>query len=1251
MDGATKGPLVRLMGLDESEWIPSEWIESWKSTKGFKNGDGPFKEKMVQNIENKQYNIEISKSMLGESWKYLNCQFHSVSNSILSCLWADAWKISKPMEYHDEASETKDDVIDYKPLDPYVHGVIIPVCKAEKYKFWSNQFHEGNTTLAEWKKSCEVVKNSSILKNVTPTKKVESKENEKESEEINVEESEPDGLPKRLKPKDKLKNRQKLLNPLSQCDFPFEWNDAWKFPKSQPKEDHWETSNSEWMETWRVATLQRHHNRLALKSNSHLFAPLLNADEVPPWCRTWKFINLLPRQYKPFWDKDHENFEVEIWPPPVTEYVPPSNSAEEEEPDQSVSWRICGPQPLEWDDTPKVFVNRKDEVLWSRRSCNNGLYSCLNLEILSQTLWARSWRFRNLESTSSSLTMPKTDTTKSHLFSEMEKTKPFAPTWSKSAKLATSQPQAKSGPTSGVKGIVEAENMSFKLVDSWMLSNDLSSQMGKVSWAEWVNSWRFLLPSYSPQKKDLSSQEVEMAERPEVTVYDNKELRNQWEIRANEFSKRDQEERSRMEKSALNGLFQEWNYRLAVRTGLPTSGEKKGKVMSDFRKYVVTAPTVEQDEKALQAKFKVVIPPRKPAPPPPPPPAPKKREPRPPPPARKERPKPDERKPARAPQPARKPSAPTPEKAPSQPAKPMAAPAAIPAAYKDNLSQAGWNESWKMLKPLINMERVLGTGRDASDLNVHKYRPVQHSLDEMLPPSSEWNKSYTSLKNDMHKNDRKEQKPWRSFQEPENLSGSEWEQSWKMQNFEFQQQVEAWGLEWSGFCRQPRDRISDNTQQRGDAPQGWEESWKSFKPQPKQEGEHLESEDYWSKEFLDLYKHGVFCPGWNDSWKVPEVQTHMNALEEVYLKDWAESWRCSRHHSWCKESSHLRHRLHALLMSKRMMCNKRKTSQLQEETAAEWAESWMCLKGQTQEKEEDESTSAEVDVSHVPLHLQFHMLNTKIPGWDKSWSVAKTPSPGDEKQGKPQWRNSWKISNSNPVGSSKTQQQDIVCWSSEHRSFRYTESETDYITPGEWSASWQTMKPPAESETKPQQELAEVQNGHPIHALLFMHLLKIPLLDWNDSWKFSNKQASSNTLSLSRWSESWRFSNPNHPEEENYRQKGNGRRHQNGPFKVDPQFTEWGESWKYLKSDSLKPDMPREDSGEWGESWRVLNPQLYLKKEAWSEQESAGEFDDLRLQLSFLLKEDKKVFSPEFSMPEWNESWKFLKLEGEHDRK
>lgn len=212
--------------------------------------------------------------------------------------------------------------------------------------------------------------------------------------------------------------------------------------------------------------------------------------------------SILPRQYKPFWDRDHENFEVEVWPP-MSEYVPPSYSVEEELSEWSLSWKICIPQRLEWDDIQTVF-NCKDEVLWSRRQCSNYDYSLLSTEILSEKLWGRSWRFMKGHELSL-LKAPKTDKTKWHLFSKIDKTNPFAPTWSKSAKLAKTQPRGKAGSTSGAESKVEAGNISLKWVESWTVSNDsLNSQMGKVSWSDWVNSWRFLLASYSPEKKELS---------------------------------------------------------------------------------------------------------------------------------------------------------------------------------------------------------------------------------------------------------------------------------------------------------------------------------------------------------------------------------------------------------------------------------------------------------------------------------------------------------------------------------------------------------------------------------------------------------------------------------------------------------------------------------------------------------------------------------------------------------------------------
>ncbi|XP_062384353.1 uncharacterized protein LOC134071588 [Sardina pilchardus] len=740
---------------------------------------------IAQTDESEDDDIKQSIWKWGESWKYLHHQFHippppPPPKTSDSPGWDEAWRISRPLECHYEPSESESDETDYnEPLDPYIHGVIMPICKTEKYQFWSAQSCEGIPALAEWEKSWEVVKNPLFLENVKLQEEVESIEEEMESEEmeseemesdeIEVEESEPDGLPKRLEAKDKYKNWLKHMSALSECDFPSKWKEAWKSsiskpcfgqrhlpnnhkhrldhktihwvepdntvaltgpvtpesplmkrdftdwdeswkcssfqssfrpsatewknssclgyalrirreqrikevgnekyeddsdkydifglpkrgmkpemqgnytispeckesckslthqtrteeirarpnqskpfreyetsesdwaeafnftngtlnqdcslwhqgwsstdifrqekwitqlkvlneeephngssrltewtdswrstsrqniredataaqpshqPAQQPQQysspssadwkDSWRSSStqfrqtihdvtpmtkrpnfsgfnrydkisednrikkhmeiqpgkslhrdlqagkfsislnpdvfkesvtpSEWIESWRVATLQRHHHRL--KSNSHLLALIVEAEELPSWCRTWKFINLLPWQHKPHWDKDHETFEVEIWPPPVPEYIPPTPHIveEEEEPAQCVSWRICSPQPPEWDDTPTLF-HRENEVLWSRRRCKNDLYFCLNTEILSQELWGQSWRFKKLESSPkpqpepepSLVIMSKRDKIKVDIHSQMEETKPFAPMWARAIKLS-----------------------------------------------------------------------------------------------------------------------------------------------------------------------------------------------------------------------------------------------------------------------------------------------------------------------------------------------------------------------------------------------------------------------------------------------------------------------------------------------------------------------------------------------------------------------------------------------------------------------------------------------------------------------------------------------------------------------------------------------------------------------------------------------------------------------------------------------
>ncbi|XP_063067731.1 uncharacterized protein LOC134459340 isoform X2 [Engraulis encrasicolus] len=750
-----------------------------------------------------------------------------------------------------------------------------------------------------------------------------------------------------------------------------------------------------------------------------------------------------------------------------------------------------------------------------------------------------------------------------------------------------------------------------------------------------------------------------MTERAEVTIaLDGQQLRDQWETRSNELKEKGDLERSRVKKSALNGLFQEWNFRLAQRQGV--TGEKKGKDMSDFRKIVITPPEVEQDEKALQAKFKVARPPpRKVAPPPPPPP---KREPKPPPPNRERapQPKPEEKKPAaRTPQPGR-----APQPAPSA----AGAPAVTKkVAYKDNLSQAGWDQSWKILKPLMDMEMAMGAGKKEAKggkFDAHKYRCVQRSLEETWSASAEWNKSSPLPKNEVQKHHPKSQKPMKSVQQPESFSANDWAESWKSQNPVFQQQEEAWGQEWSGYCVHPKDKTS-NAECKGENPQGWEESFKSFKYEPKKEEEHVESEDYWKKKELRLYKKGLFCPGWSESWKSPEMKNgpskvtqngnNHSAIVEVYLRDWAESWKACRNHSWSKESSLQRYRIYFHMMSKRIMLNNVRSFQLEEQVpTAEWTESWKVAKGQTQAKDTHEVSAAqEVDISQVPLQLQFHMLNTKFPGWAKSWSVAKPPSGGDgAAQPSPQWKNSWKLSNPNPsAGDGTKASQDVACWSDEHKNYRYIQSDVEeYVTPSEWSECWQTVKPPPKAEAKP-----EPTEGESIlHSHNHVHIGQYPLLDWTDSWKFTSKRTKSYTVSLSRWGDSWKFSNPNDEhmlqgEKQVHKLRVKGHRYPESAAK-EPEVAEWATSWKHMTPDSPKPDAPREDSGEWGECWRLSNPQLFLKKEAWSEQEHSEEHQDLTLQLSFMAKGDKKVFNPEFSQPEWNESWRFMKQQAEHRR-
>jgi len=722
-------------------------------------------------------------------------------------------------------------------------------------------------------------------------------------------------------------------------------------------------------------------------------------------------------------------------------------------------------------------------------------------------------------------------------------------------------------------------------------------------------------------------------DRAEVTVYDGDQLKNRWEKMAQESSEYDRQEKERKEKSALNGLFKKWAVDLAVRSGAPAS---KGKEMSDFRKIVVEAVELDLDmskyeESLNEAKIRVAPRPKpKPKPPSPPP----VRRPAPPPQPRKDRaPKPVEKKPE-------KPQM-TPPKKPEPPKlkhveKPKHEPLKLE-KIEPIKPAVGWGESWQMVK-----SPRLQTGQEsmaAKQTNDKMYKALGYDMEKKWgSPAESWKESWKQLKIMSEPASTKdmsffeimsEGKWWRTLEEVENVSLPGWADANKTFTIVFEQTREEWNEGWAQYKHEPSDKLelALPMEDRNYQP-GWEGSWKSSKAEPKQ------------KVMSEFQIPNVFLPGWMDAWKTADKHVQRaSESSQPSMKDWHNSWSYCQEHKWWSASTKSRYRHYAMMMSKRKQSNELRSSLIEDGVPSEWMESWKSTKPKAQpQSEAPHEPVANMDMSDVPLQLQFHKANIPFSTWRESWRMCCTHGAGEEQSSSPEWKNSWKLS-SPPLKAQTKEHRDVLCFSTEHKTHRDmgVEHAEDAMLQNEWSESWQITKP---SSPQPQGESNVSDSKYDVSK----HLLPVVSpLQWTDSWRFTPVPSPPSSYSLARWSESWKLSNPNQPESQSFRQ--NGPKHHRYLQDLELPGPEWPNSWKYFKSDKLDPNMTREDSGEWGQCWRVLNPQLYKKKEAWCDQVSVEDSKDVGLLLSFLAKEDRTILDLDLSSSEWTESWRLPKQE------
>ncbi|XP_041741480.1 uncharacterized protein LOC121573500 isoform X1 [Coregonus clupeaformis] len=586
----------------------------------------------------------------------------------------------------------------------------------------------------------------------------------------------------------------------------------------------------------------------------------------------------------------------------------------------------------------------------------------------------------------------------------------------------------------------------------------------------------------------------------------------------------------------------------------------------------------------------------------------------------------------------------------------------ITETIQDKAFLPGWTESWK-----VAGENVQNSGRCLRDWHESWSLCQEHhwckapigsqlmskhvlsdellisQLDEEIPSSSDWIESWKSVKS--HPQSQESQSEAKDTESEVEMSHvplhlqfhklntpfSNWHESWKMSTANNEAIEGGWKGSWK-ICSQNQNQNDTKAQRdvvflsnmyktqrfRGvdSMPQSeWSKSWKTPKP-----------------------PQHTFLPGWKESWK---------QNSNPYWKDWRESWSLCQEHHWCKSSMDSQYCHHAMMMSKRMLSNELLSSKLDEEipSSFEWIESWKSVKPQSQsqsDSEETESvTESEVEMSHVPLHLQFHKLNTPFSNWQESWKVSTAQAvAGEDEQQHPstEWTDSWKISWPNLNKNDSKPQRDVTFFS-RHKTERFLS--VDCMVQNEWSECWKTIKPTQYTETREEEE-EEEEDSYSDSSKHLSHLIEIPLNDWAESWRFKPLEESptppkrAQPLTPKPEEEMLQSSTPSPPQ----------------PYKDNLNLASWGDSWKSLKPP--QKEVPSEKKwwrafkqdrnlpfNEWAKPFKcrplLFSRLLHTQTTSW--QQGWPAFS--REQSNKLL--NAKPLDDEVNLPEWEDAWKTLK--------
>ncbi|XP_019908571.2 uncharacterized protein LOC109616551 [Esox lucius] len=507
--------------------------------------------------------------------------------------------------------------------------------------------------------------------------------------------------------------------------------------------------------------------------------------------------------------------------------------------------------------------------------------------------------------------------------------------------------------------------------------------------------------------------------------------------------------------------------------------------------------------------------------------------------------------------------------------------------------------------------------------------PPKRAKPQVIKPSGGWNESWKCLK-PPEQEVLSQEKRWRDFKGDRYLPLSDWARPFRCRPLLFSnmlhQQTEYWQLIWSSFSREQNKKLLKAKHLVDEVNhQGWENAWKTFKP---------------SSEKLivpETVKLKVFLPGWDESWKVA-CFTVQNSVQ--CLKEWHASWRSCQEHNWGTRDSQL--------MSKWMLSSELLGSQLDEEIPilSKWMVSWKSVKPQPQSQEsqmDTKETESEVHFSNVPLHLQFHKLNTPFSNWHLSWKVSTVDN--DVNGGG--WKSSWKICRHNLNINDTKSQRDVVCFSTKHEIQRFLGIHC--MIWGEWSEGWKTIKPLCYTETK-EEENENLEDSYNDFSKHVSYLIEVPSNDWVESWRFKPDKLCT-TL-------------PKREQPLAQKPKENLRVNTSSPLQLYKDIfiqASWGDSWKCLKPPKKEVQFQKNNLrgfkqdrdltlNEWAKPFKcrplMLSHMLHKQTTLWHQNWSTFNWKQRNILLN------AKPLGNDTNLPEWKDCWKTSKpLIKQHSKK